>query len=36
MDEISNADDDAVAGSKAWLKNNRDVVKPWIDAAKQA
>ena len=36
MDEISNADDDAVAGSKTWLKNNRDVVKPWIDAAKQA
>ena len=36
MDEISKADDDAVAGSKAWLKNNRDVVKPWIDAAKQA
>ena len=36
MDEITKADDDAVAGSKAWLKNNRDVVKPWIDAAKQA
>ena len=36
MDEISKADDDGVAGSKAWLKNNRDVVKPWIDAAKQA
>jgi len=36
MDEISKADDDGVAGSKAWLKNNRDVVKPWLDAAKQA
>ena len=36
MDEISKADDDAVAGTKAWLKDNRDVVKPWIDAAKQA
>ena len=36
MDEISKADDDGIAGSKAWLKKNRDVVKPWIDAAKQA
>jgi glycine betaine/proline transport system substrate-binding protein len=36
MDEISKADDDGAAGSKAWLKNNRDVVKPWLDAAKQA
>lgn len=36
MDEISKADDDAVAGSKAWLKNNRDVVKPWLDAANKA
>jgi glycine betaine/proline transport system substrate-binding protein len=36
MDEISKADDDAVAGSKAWLKGNRDVVKPWIDAANKA
>jgi glycine betaine/proline transport system substrate-binding protein len=36
MDEISKADDDAVAGTKAWLKDNRDVVKPWIDAANKA
>ncbi len=36
MDEISKADDDAVAGTKAWLKGNRDVVKPWIDAANKA
>ena len=36
MDEISKADDDGAAGSQAWLENNRDVVKPWLDAAKQA
>ena len=36
MDEIAKADDDAVAGSKAWLQQNRSVVKPWIQAAKQA
>jgi glycine betaine/proline transport system substrate-binding protein len=24
------------AGVRAWLKNNRDVVKPWVDAAKEA
>jgi glycine betaine/proline transport system substrate-binding protein len=35
MGEISNAEDEA-AGAKAWLKGNRSVVKPWIDAAKQA
>ena len=34
MDEISKADE--VAGTKAWLKNNRDVVKPWLDAANKA
>ena len=27
---------DPVKGTKTWLKNNRDVVKPWIEAAKQA
>src|ERR671914_2752545 len=26
--EITKADDDAVAGSQAWLENNRDVVQP--------
>ena len=36
MGEITKADDDAVAGSKAWLQQNRSVVKPWIQAAKQA
>jgi glycine betaine/proline transport system substrate-binding protein len=34
--EIRKANDDPIAGSKAWLKDNRDVVQPWIDAAKQA
>ncbi len=34
--EISNAGDDAVKGTQAWLEDNRDVVQPAIDAAKQA
>jgi glycine betaine/proline transport system substrate-binding protein len=34
--EISNAGDDPIKGSKAWLEDNRDVVQPAIDAAKQA
>jgi glycine betaine/proline transport system substrate-binding protein len=33
--EIENAET-PVAGSKAWLEDNRDVVQPAIDAAKQA
>ena len=36
MGEIAKADDDAIAGSKAWLKQNRSVVKPWLEAAKKA
>jgi glycine betaine/proline transport system substrate-binding protein len=34
--EIVAADDNAVKGVQAWLKDNRDVVKPAIDAAKKA
>jgi glycine betaine/proline transport system substrate-binding protein len=34
--EISNAGDDAIKGTNAWLEENRDVVQPAIDAAKQA
>jgi glycine betaine/proline transport system substrate-binding protein len=34
--EIEKAGDDPIAGSKAWLEDNRDVVQPAIDAAKQA
>jgi glycine betaine/proline transport system substrate-binding protein len=33
--EITAADDDAVKGAKAWLKENKDVVQPAIDAAKK-
>src|SRR5918997_4664808 len=33
--EIENAES-PLAGAKAWLKDNRDVVQPAIDAAKQA
>jgi glycine betaine/proline transport system substrate-binding protein len=34
--EIRKAGDDPIEGSKAWLENNRDVVQPAIDAAKEA
>jgi glycine betaine/proline transport system substrate-binding protein len=33
--EISNAGDDAIKGTNAWLEENHDVVQPAIDAAKQ-
>ena len=33
--EITAADDDAVKGAKAWLKENKDVIQPAIDAAKK-
>ncbi len=33
--EIRQADD-PVAGSKAWLEDNRDVAQPWIEAARNA
>jgi glycine betaine/proline transport system substrate-binding protein len=35
-DEIAAADDNAAKGVQAWLKDNRDVVQPAIDAAKKA
>jgi glycine betaine/proline transport system substrate-binding protein len=28
--------DDAVKGATAWVEDNRDVVKPWLDAANNA
>ena len=33
--EITAADDNALKGAKAWLKGNKDVVQPAIDAAKK-
>jgi glycine betaine/proline transport system substrate-binding protein len=33
---ITEAGDDPIKGSQAWLENNRDVVQPAIDAAKNA
>ena len=34
-DEIVKAGD-PIEGSQAWLEDNRDVVQPWVDAAKRA
>ncbi len=36
MDAIAKADNDGIKGSKTWLQDNRNVVKPWLAAAKQA
>jgi glycine betaine/proline transport system substrate-binding protein len=34
--EIRQEGDDAVAGAQAWLEGNRDVVEPWLEAARNA
>lgn len=34
--EIRKAGDDAVKGSQAWIEKNRDVVDPWLEAARNA
>jgi glycine betaine/proline transport system substrate-binding protein len=33
---IQNNGGDPIKGCNAWLKDNRDVVQPWVDAAKRA
>jgi glycine betaine/proline transport system substrate-binding protein len=34
--EIRRANNDPVEGSRRWIEDNRDVVQPWISAAKRA
>ena len=36
LEDVINKTGDPLAGSEAWLEENRDVVQPWIDAAKRA
>jgi glycine betaine/proline transport system substrate-binding protein len=36
MEANINKAEDPVKGVKAWLKDNRDIVQPWIDAAEKA
>ena len=36
LEEAINATGDPLLGSRTWAENNHDVVKPWIEAAKQA
>jgi glycine betaine/proline transport system substrate-binding protein len=36
MEADINEAEDPVKGVKAWLKGNRDIVQPWIDAAEKA
>jgi hypothetical protein len=34
LEEAINAAGDPLLGARTWAKNYRDVVQPWIDAAK--
>ncbi len=36
LEEAINATGDPLLGARTWAENNHDVVKPWIEAAKQA
>ena len=36
LEETINATGDPLAGVGRWAENNREVVQPWLDAAKQA
>ncbi len=36
LEDVINTTGDPIRGSRAWLDENRDVVQPWIDAAKRA
>src|SRR5919199_1853843 len=36
LEEAINAAGDSVVGAETWMNNNRSVVRPWIDTAKQA
>ncbi len=36
LEEAINAAGDPILGAETWAKNNREVVQPWIDTAKQA
>jgi glycine betaine/proline transport system substrate-binding protein len=36
LEEAINATGDSVVGAQTWMNNNRSVVRPWIDTAKQA
>jgi ABC-type proline/glycine betaine transport system substrate-binding protein len=36
LEEAINTMGDPLLGARSWAENNRDVVKPWIEAAEQA
>lgn len=36
LEEAINATGDPLLGARTWAENNHDLVKPWIEAAKQA
>ena len=36
LEDVINTKGDPIEGSRTWLEENREVVQPWIDAAKRA
>lgn len=36
LEDVINTEGDPIEGSRVWLEENREVVQPWIDAAKRA
>jgi glycine betaine/proline transport system substrate-binding protein len=36
LESVINAEDDPVAGARQWASENREVVRPWIEAARNA
>jgi glycine betaine/proline transport system substrate-binding protein len=34
--EINKEKDDPLAGARRWVSENREVVRPWIEAARKA
>lgn len=36
LEDVINTEGDPLEGSRMWLEENREIVQPWIDAAKRA
>jgi glycine betaine/proline transport system substrate-binding protein len=36
LESVINDEDDPLAGARRWASENREVVRPWIDAARNA
>jgi glycine betaine/proline transport system substrate-binding protein len=36
LESVINKEDDPLVGSRRWASENREVVRPWIEAARRA